>query len=225
MRNSSVAMTKWLIKYGIWLLLAASIYMVLASEFNMFCFVSLPYSESTVEKLNGIGKNISLSYIAGVIFYVLSEYLPFERKKKFVQDRSCQMVRSLMDDILKFFDELCGQNDLNAPFQLYYDATQKEYNENDVCKLSRSQLLAIRKLIAETDNALNILLLQGEYLDEDDFNKLLKLKSESFLDSLRKVSQASDSLTIESGVLYAIISGVISMYGILNGLKAVNAYG
>jgi len=225
MWNTSVVMTKWLIKYGIWLLLAVSVYMVLAAEFSVFCFIRLPFNESIVEKLNGIGKNISLSYIAGVVFYILSEYLPFKRKEIYVQGRCYQIVGSLMDNIMNFFDELCGQNILNAPLQLYFDATQKEYDENDVCKLSRNQLFAIRKFIAETDNALNILLLQDEYLGEDDFRKLLTLKSESFLDNLRKVSQASDSLTIESGVLYAIIRGVISMYGNLRDLQVINAYG
>jgi hypothetical protein len=225
MNNRFEKMVKKFAKYGVWSLFAISIYMVFAAYFHGLCFIPLPFGEETVEKLNDIGKNVSLSYIAGAIFYFLSVYLPFVLKRSFVKCRCRLIIKNLLGYIKKFFEELCKQNDMSDVNQLYFDATQKEYEKGDICKLEKNQLFAIRKLITEIDHTLDTLLIQAEYIDADDFEILITIKSEAFLSDLRKIAQTSETHTTNSTTLLGILSGVVSMYGTMNNLKIIKNYG
>lgn len=190
-------MVKWLIKYGIWILLVISIYIVLTAEFQILCIIKLPLSEDTIQKLNSIGKNISLSYIAGVIFYILSELLPFFRKRKFLKIKLKLQLDNLRSSISSFFECICGDRNPNDAKKVFFEVCKSEYEGEGVCNINKSHLFCIRRLLADIDDTLEILINSDVYLEEGDFNKVITIKTSQTLMALREVAQLRDETQID----------------------------
>lgn len=211
----------WFVKYGIWILLVLSIYMVLAAEFHDLCFIRLPFSDVTVYKLNSIGKNISLSYIAGVIFYVFSERIPFVRKKSYLKTRLKIQVERLNTALSSFLESMCGNSTITDAKTAFWETTRKEYDGKGYCDINRSQLLSIRTLLAVYDDALDDLISSDVYLDEKDFETVVDIKTDNTLSVMRKLSQMQDQSQIEQTMMFEVLSGAIAMFNKLDKIELV----
>lgn len=210
---------KWVIRHGIWILLFASFYMVLAAEFKWLCFIKLPVCEETIDKLNGIGKNISLSYIAGVFFYVLSEMVPFVSRRKYLRIKLNMQVEGMKESLGTFLESICGDSKCRDVKKIFYEVSKKEYGGMGFCDINKSHLLSIRKLLAKLDDALNILISSDVYLGENNFQTVIEIKTDSSLSIIREIAQIKDETQIEQKKLYDLLSGVITIIGKVNQLK------
>lgn len=224
MHKSSVILFRWVIKYGVWLLFGIATYTVFAVEFSGLRVISLPFNSDAVDKLNDIGKNFSLSYIAGVVFYTLSEVIPFRRRKRYVKGKAIILADRLLKGINEFFDAFCGGHDMSDMSQLYYDAMQREYVASDNCKIKLDQLLAVRRLLALLEDTLGVLLQQNDYLDEDDQRKLLNVKTEDFYSLLIHLSQASVEVQKSGKEILILLQGVAYTYERLSELQVLKDY-
>lgn len=212
-------------KYGIWVVLVIAIYAVFAAEFKSLQLISLPLDGTHAEKLNDIAKNFSLSYIAGVVFYVFSEFIPFLRKRRYVRTKAVVLVERLRSAIVSFLDEFSGCHEMGDIKQLYYDAFEKEYDNNDVCKLTPDKNLAVKKLLAVMDDVINVFLQQDVYIGEDDHKAILKIKTEQFYEILLGFAQAGSPNTISSNKAQTLIGGLVNTYKALGQLKIANDNG
>lgn len=210
---------KWVIRNGVWVLLFVSFYMVLASEFKEFCFINLPFSEETIDKVNGIGKNISLSYIAGVIFYVLSELVPFVSKRKYLRMKLNVQVERMKEALSTFLESICGDSKCRDAKKMFYEASFKEYEGKGYCKINKSHLLSIRKMLVEIDDSLNILISSDIYLGEKDYRTVIEIKTDSSLSIIRQIAQIKDDTQIEQKTLYDLLSGVITIIEKVNQIE------
>lgn len=212
---------KWFVKYGIWILLMLSIYMVFAAEFKRLCFVKLPLSEITISKLNDIGKSIALSYIAGVIFYVFSERIPFFRKKRYLKTRLKIQVERLKTALTSFLESMCGNATITDAKVAFLETTRMEYEGKGYCDINKSQLLSIRTLLAVYDDALDDLISNDVFLDEMDFKTIIDIKTDNTLAELRKLSQMKDQAQIEQTMMYEVLAGAIVMFSKIDKIEFV----
>lgn len=221
MKHALYTILKWFLKYGIWILLGLSVYMVLAAEFRRLCFVKLPLSEMTVCKLNDIGKSIALSYIAGVIFYVFSEKIPFVRKKRYLNARLKIQIERLHTALTSFLESICGNGNIKDANSAFWDTTGKEYEGKGYCEINKSQLFSIRTLLAVYDDALDDLISCDVYLDEKDYQTVVEIKTDNTLAVMRKLSQMQDQSQIEQTTMFEILSGAIAMFGKLGKIEFI----
>ena len=195
--------------------------MVLAAEFHKLCFIRLPFSDGTVYKLNSIGKNISLSYIAGVIFYVFSERIPFIRKKSYLKTRLKIQVERLNTALSSFLESMCGNPTITDAKAVFLETTRKEYDGKGYCDINRSQLLSIRTLLAVYDDALDDLISSDVYLDEKDFKAVVDIKTDNTLAVMRKLSQMQDQSQIEQTMMFEVLSGAVAMFNKIDKIELV----
>ena len=219
MKNRLQLIAKWIIRNGVWILFVASFYMVLSAEFNGLCFVKLPFGNETIDKLNGIGKNISLSYIAGVIFYVLSEKVPFIRKRKYRRMKMNAQIERMKEALDTFLESISGDSKCRDEKKIFYEASKKEYEGTGFCEINKSHLLSIRKLLAELDDALDILISSDVYLGERDYQTVIEIKTDPSLSIIRQIAQIKDETQIEQKTLYDLLSGVINIIGKVNQIE------
>ena len=212
-------------KYGIWMILVIAIYAVFAAEFKSLRLISLPLDDTKVEKLNDIAKNFSLSYIAGVVFYVFSEYIPFLRKRRYIRTKAVILVERMRTAIVSFLDEFCGCHEMNDVKQLYYDAFETEYANNTVCKLTPDKILAVKKLCSIMDDVINVLLQQDEYMSEYGHKVILQIKTEEFYEILLELVQSANQKTISSYKALTLIGGLVNTYKSIGQLKIANDNG
>lgn len=210
---------KWILRKGVLILLVMSFYMVLAAEFKELCFIELPICEETIEKLNGIGKNISLSYIAGVIFYVLTETIPFVNKRKYLRLKLKVQIERMKDALGNFLESICGDGKCREVKKIFYEASKREYEGNGLCDINKSHLLSIRKLLVELDDALDVLICSDVYLDEKDYQTVIEIKTAPSLSIMRQIAQIKEETQIEQKTLYDLLSGVITIIGKVNQIE------
>ena len=168
-------------KWPIWLILAVCLYTVVACEFPCWRFITLPLGGETVEKLNGIVKNLSYSYIAGVVFYVLSELIPFLQKQSFVLMRLKPYVDNLVVAIDDLIYGLTGcklrDDEIKNGEGVYSLITEHDYEAEGYYQLKDNQRLAIRSFVAQMDKGLDMLLSNDVYIGNDDFVTALSLST------------------------------------------------
>lgn len=206
-------------KYGIWVMFGIAVYAVFATEFKSLRLVSLPLDCAHVEKLNDIVKNFSLSYVAGVVFYVFSDLIPFFRKRRYIRTKAVIFVERMRSAIISFLDEFCGSKEMSDINQLYFDAFQIEYSKNDVCQLLPDKILALKKLRSVMDDVINVLLQQDDYLEENDHKMILDIKTKQFYEILIGLSQTTNQNTIPSGHAMELLCGVVNTYRTLENLN------
>lgn len=210
-------------KWPIWLILAVCLYTVVACEFPCWRFITLPASEEAVEKLNGVAKNLSYSYIAGVVFYVLSELVPFLRKQGFVLMR----LKTYAENLVAAMDELIygltgskvSDEELKNGEGLLMLITGQEYETEGYFQLKENQMLAIRSFVAQMDKGLDMLLNNDIFIGNDDFVATLSLSTHPALSIMRAKAEAIGRVSITNNELLKIASSLGEMKESILGMK------
>ena len=198
-------------QWPVWLLLLVSLYVAFACEFHCLRMISLPLPASQIEKLNDLAKNVSLSYVAGMIFYVLSEMVPYLRKSAYVQEKLRSINRNLSKAIDDFLTSLCGRSDECNDKELYYLATGGTYEKDIDCFLRKSKLLAFRKLSISINEQLAAMQACDIYLDMDDYKILLQLRAKSYVMLLNEIAQSVEERHLKSQDMMDLLKGVVEM--------------
>ncbi len=205
--------------WPIWLVLILCLYIVLACECEFFRFIKLPYSEYIIERINDVAKNLSLSYIAGMIFYLLSEMVPYLRKQRFVLKKLNAEIQNVQQIFRDFFLYFCGHDVSSSPpekDELFYSTTGQEYEQEGTYLISADKMLELRKLLAAIDDAIEFLLANDIYIGENNFKIVLNIKTNKCLSVLRGIVQAQSDSLIENKQLYEILEGIISIQQEIN---------
>lgn len=205
-------------QWPVWLLLLVSLYIAFACEFHCLRLISLPLPANQIEKLNDLAKSVSLSYVAGMIFYVLSDLLPYLRKSAYVQENLRSMNRNLSKAIDNFFTSLCGRCDEFNDKELFYLATGESFERDVACILHKSKLLAFRKLSVSINEQMASMQACDIYLEMDDYKTLLQLRAKSYMVLLNEIAQSSEERHLKSQDMIEVLKGVVEIKNKLSGM-------
>ena len=205
-------------QWPVWLLLLLSLYVAFACEFHCLRLISLPLPANQIEKLNDLAKSVALSYVAGMIFYTLSEMLPFLRKSVYVQEKLRAMNRNLSKAIDDFLTSLCGKCDESNEQELFFLSTGGAYEKDTDYFLRKSKLLAFRKLSVNINEQMAAMQACDVYLEMDDYKTLLKLRSKSYVALLNEIAQSTGERHLKSQDMMEVLKGVVEMKNKLLGM-------
>ena len=201
--------------WTIWAGLIICLYIVFACEFEYLRFIKLPYSESLIIRLNDIAKNFSLSYIAGVIFYLLSEMIPYIRKRRFVLEKLNIEIDNIEQVINNFYRYFCGcadnQNITDKIEDIFYSTTEQEYEDGGTYSIPTAKMLELRKLLTAVDDAVELFLANDVYIGENNFKIALNIKTKECMSILRGLVQAQTVSEIEYNQLFELLKGITSI--------------
>lgn len=159
----------------IWFLFLVCIYSILACEFeslrmNMF---SINMDVHIVNKINGIIKNLSFSYVAGVIFFFLSDTIPFLRRQKIVSknvNQSLDLMSNALDEFSQSINGKIWEGTTN-PQSIYEDIFGGEYTEQGGMQILPPNIQAdMLKLVNVMNPCIDYIISQELYVD----SKLVK---------------------------------------------------
>ena len=159
----------------IWFLFLVCIYSILACEFeslrmNMF---SINMDVHIVNKINGIIKNLSFSYVAGVIFFFLSDTIPFLRRQKIVSKNVNQSLDLMSNALDEFSQSINGKiwEVTTNPQSIYEDIFGGEYTEQGGMQILPPNIQAdMLKLVNVMNPCIDYIISQELYVD----SKLVK---------------------------------------------------
>lgn len=118
----------------VWILFFVCVYSVIACEFEAWRIELLKIDKDIayINKVNGIIKNLSFSYIAGVIFFFLSDTIPFLRRKR-IACRNVEKSLTLMVNAIDDFSVLVNNKKWDKKSdvsKIYEDITGCEYTDD-----------------------------------------------------------------------------------------------
>lgn len=201
----------------VWIILAATIYIVLACQFPTCRFITMPYSEATVELWNDVLKNLSYSYIAAVIFFVFSDTIPFLRKQYYVTQSLVVIKKQTAESAIRFFRCFCSscEDDFQSD-TLYYNTTGYEYDELGTCELQRNKLYELKLVYTTIAFYTDQIITHGEYAGKANFDFAVKVKSNVVFSLMAGYIQAAENVSITNKDLMDIIKFTLSIKNELN---------
>lgn len=170
----------------IWFFVPISLLLIILCT---FCpIIPSPFSEVNAAKINNIILTLSYGYLAGMIVYFLTVFIPITRKARFV-------LADFIEDLetLKFesseFSRKCIGDDLtanDAADELFRKITGKDYDD-----ASETESFPIPKTIIAFYEKTNILLSAilekyEVYLTPDEYKRLSSLRQSFIFDAIRK---------------------------------------
>ncbi len=165
----------------IWFLLLLSIYGVFACEFESLrmSIFSINCDITTINKINNIIENLSFSYIAGVVLFLLADTITFLRRKKIVcrnVERSLSSIISLIDDFSQFVNGKNWGNDTDAKI-VFEEYSGGIYSENmPSIKVQPPMRTSMNTLTEKLNTYVDFIISQELYLGTkmlDDMEKIL----------------------------------------------------
>lgn len=181
----------------IWILLLLCVYCILACEFEdlRIGLFSIKKDVVFVDKLNNILKNISYSYIAGVIFFFLADTIPFLRRKKVV-DKNVENTLNLMSYAIDTFSNaLNGKKwDENTDVaSIFEDVSGGEYSDNmPLMKLPKHIQVEYSKLANNLNTSMDFILSQELYTSLDLINDIEKIKLNKDYQFINSICNSED---------------------------------
>lgn len=206
----------------IWILLIICVYCIFACEFESLRFKIFSINENIliVNKINDIIKNFSFSYVAGVIFFFLSDTIPFLRRKSIVDKNIRRSLNLMINAIDQFTLSINNKKWTKATDvkKIYEDISGAEYSENlSDYKLPFNKVVDIVTLSKNINLSLDYIISQELYVDIELLNEMEKIK---FCDSLLYISSLSiaekDETFINPKKLIMIFSDIINFQSIIS---------
>ena len=203
----------------IWVLFIVCIYCILACEFESLRMAIFSINEDiiVVEKINNIIKNLSFSYVAGVIFFFLSDTIPFQRRQKFVNknvNRSLNLIYNAIDDFSKSINNK-KWNETIDPKSIYEDIFGGEYPEQEYKQKLPLNIISDMLKFANTINPyIDFIISQELYVN----SKLVKnLEDIKLFDGMRYISSLSVDTNniISSEELVSVFRDIIKIRSII----------
>jgi hypothetical protein len=146
---------------------------ILSIEVKIIPLIHLSLNEEVTNSLNSVYINLSYSYVAGVLIYLLTVVIPYKNRKRVV----LPLIKNL---IIKYY-----KGSLFS-FTTFYLNERKEYleNNNDLKEYSK-------------ELRLNEKLLKALYSDEAGRKNTLKLVSKEFYEFNVNITSNEDYLSID----------------------------
>lgn len=163
------------------ILLLICIYCVLACEFQELR-IRVEYSQDSLDKINDIVKNLSFSYIAGVIFFLLSDTIPYCRRKKitlkYVEKAMSLMLLSIDDFTINVNGKKWDSN--TEPYEIYEDISGAIYEGDSQIKYTvpDNVIISLQNLYNSLNMNIDFILAQELYIDDCLLDMLEQIKSD-----------------------------------------------
>ncbi|MEX0719935.1 MAG: hypothetical protein WD059_04645 [Balneolaceae bacterium] len=119
----------------VWLLTATSIYILVAVGLEILPKIPSNFTNEFSEKLNIVLLNISYSYLAAIIFYLLINYFSFFQKKKRFQPyvkKDIQRIHSLFLNIINAMGKKVGENFTEIPDKIKFEYLLDQVSPNEL---------------------------------------------------------------------------------------------
>ena len=172
------------LSYVIFFFSLIPVYIILCVKLNCKLTPYLGYSNNS-EAINEVLLNLSYSYIAATIFFILLTYLPHKIRTKHTKDyiiTNVKLINKNIDLILLMLDG----NDPNAKFKVTQtkinELVDKNYSrewEQPEKKITQS---AKHSFIAKTASSITLtiseILYYRDYIDENLYKQLLEIKGD-----------------------------------------------
>lgn len=203
----------------IWVLFIICIYCILACEFESLRMDIFSINEDVivVGKINDIIKNLSFSYVAGVIFFFLSDTIPFHRRQKVViknVNRTLNLVFNAIDDFSQSINSKTW-NETIDPKLIYEDIFGGEYPEQEYKqKLPLNIITDMLKLTNIMNSCIDFIISQELYVN----SKLIKdLEDIKLCDGMRYIS----SLSVDTNNIYITPKDLTSVFRDIIKIKSI----
>lgn len=160
----------------VWIVFVICIYSIFACEFDE---LKIPFSSihRDIEKINNIIKNISYSYIAGVIFFFLSDTIPYLRRKKVAYknvDKSLIFIVNAIDNFSLSINNKVWTNETSATM-IFEDYSGGEYSDNMPPVILPRHILSVMNNFAESINKNLDYILSQELYNTRELQKEMEL--------------------------------------------------
>lgn len=173
-----------LLSYCIVIFTIIPLYIILCVKLECAFTPHLGYSVKATQ-INEVLLNLSYSYIAAVIFYLLLTYIPYKIRarntKNFIEDNFLLLNKSVDNIIL-----LLNGIDPNAKFLISYEVINKlidnnyslNWEEKDKAIIQKAKHEIISGFASEIIKYTNNALEYRDYLKEDQYKILLEIKGD-----------------------------------------------
>lgn len=167
---------------SIWLLFLFCLYIVIAYHFDSWKIPFSFISEKATQNFNEIFLWLSYSYVAGMIFYILSIFYPKTKKTRAVLSNVTEDLRLLKDEYYDFSLSIFGQNCLNDNLiekDLFKEITGKDFDSLGYFPISinKNNCKFIEDFIDKSDKILSIIMNNVEYLTYEEYLQLAKIRT------------------------------------------------
>ena len=182
----------------IWILFLICIYIVCACEFELLriSMFSVNKGLEFVDKINKIIENLSFSYIAGVIFFSLSDTIPFLRRKKIASkgiEKSLVQMNNAIDDFSLSINNSKWNKDTNTKL-VFEEFSGGEYAENaPQIKLTSDKISLVENLTKKIDQGIDFIISYELYADTNLINDMTCIKFNDQFLFLRSISNNSNN--------------------------------
>ena len=208
----------------IWILFIICIYCVFACEFESLRSDVFSFNEekAVVNKINEIIKNLSFSYIAGVIFFSLSDTIPFLRRKKIayrnVNKSLFQMINAIDDFSMSI--NSCKWDEKTNTENVFEDFSGGEYTENaPQLRLTSDKIALIGTLTHKIKIGVNYVISQELYIDTNLTNDMDRIKiNEDFHYLCTIADSTNQDIYIAADKVLAIFDNIIEITSVRNKL-------
>ena len=201
----------------IWILFIICIYSVFACSFETLRLDLFRINKNIifVNKINDIIKNLSFSYIAGAIFFFLSDTIPFLRRKKLankiVEKSLCQMIDAI-DDFSLSINNCKWNEDTNIEL-IFEDFSGGEYTQNmPDTRLTSDKKVLIVELAKKLNFGIDFVLSQELYIDTNLVKDMDRIKINEFYIYICSIPDSSNiDFYIAADKVLAIFSLIIKI--------------
>ena len=210
MKKKRLSHNYFISTFPISLLLLLCLYCVLACEFGAFRFglFSVSMEQETVNKINNILKALSSSYIAGVIFFFLSDTIPYYRRKRIATkhvENSLHLMINAIDDFSYLVNGKIWGEGTDAKL-IYEDITGGEYTDDlPPYKIPINLRTIFGRLFLSLNTNLNFIISQELYLNNEFISNMESIVSQ---DNYLRISQISNNQTQDNFVNVDILTSI-----------------
>jgi len=194
--------------------LVVSLYVIFACQFPKIRIITLPLDTDIVNQLNDIAKNLSYSFVAAVFFFILSESIPFLRRRQYVLRRIDILSNRALDSLSnfsRFFFNYDSPITKLTESDVFYSLTNSDYDKDASFSIQCNRTYEARKLIDSISHYLDDIISLGEYAGEKAFSTAIDMKTLDMFKVMNDICNATTDLEVSHKDLMIVIDGIIEL--------------
>lgn len=202
--------------YKLWVLFVVSIYVAFACSFPSLQF-ECDLAEPTCTKLNGIFQSFSLSYVAGFVFYLLSDFIPSSRRQR----HNLSVIGSLLifyeQHLHMYVHEMGKPKEIDNGYDIadwYKKTTGVEYKRDKLLNKVTIQphfVYMFNEIAKHINTQTRELASLVDNLDEEDSEKILRILYDNEISFALFMFNEPKSITIQGIVVEGYMNKVIEI--------------
>lgn len=159
--------------------------------------------------------SLSCSYIAGMVFHIISDFCPKTREARAVLANAGEDLRLLKDDFSELSRQIWGDDWLtseDAKNSVFRAITNKDFTENDnPITLSDDKASLLKDFILKFDSCLSSIMSHKSYISSKEYQKLSEVRMSFSFNQVRIHFYATESLCYSNKTLMLFIRDLIDV--------------